>query len=145
MPVQEKVAVTGPGTLIIGESASGLDFASQVSNCIVNSSVKAGKNLNMLDGSVAQGKPVYTRKLTAVAVQNLTLKGLVGYLTANEGKFAKIQFIPNKIDGAKFEGTVRLDGPDVGGDVGEADTTKVELEFIDYTFTPATKVNGLEP
>ena len=73
------------------------------------------------------------------------MKGLVGYLTANEGKFAKIQFIPNKIDGAKFEGTVRLDGPDVGGDVGEADTTKVELEFIDYTFTPATKVNGLEP
>lgn len=146
MAIQNKIGVTGPGTLVIGETASGLDIAPQVTNCILNSSVKAGKTLNFLDGGVGQSQPVYSYKLTATVIQNLTLKGAVGYLYTHQGETAKITFVPNKIDGAKFEGTVRLDPPDVGGDAGEGDTTKLTLEFVSKpTFTPATKVNGMEP
>ena len=80
MAIQNKIGVTGPGTLVIGETASGLDIAPQVTNCILNSSVKAGKTLNFLDGGVGQSHPVYSYKLTATVIQNLTLKGAVGYL-----------------------------------------------------------------
>lgn len=146
MPVQNKIMTVGVGSLIFGESDSGLDASAEVTSIKLTPSAKSGDTLVFLNGDTGQSTTEYTYKLSADVVQNLSLKGIVGYMHKNKGQIVKVVFVPNTADGAKFEGNVRLDPPEVGGDVGKADLTKIELEFIGTpTFTPAAKVNGLAP
>ncbi|WJZ03474.1 hypothetical protein [Corynebacterium freiburgense] len=146
MPVNTKIATTGPGKIVLGQSTAGLNFSAEVSAATIAPSVKAGSEIQLLSGDVAAEATTYSYKLKLTCVQNLTVKGIVGYLWSKKGTTEKIEFIPNTTDGGKFEGTVRLDPPEVGGKVGEAGTTNIELDFIgEPTFTPATKVNGITP
>lgn len=146
MAVQKKIMTVGVGSLVFGESDSGLDCSAEVTSVKLTPSAKSGDTLVFLNGDTGQSTTEYTYKLTADVVQNLSIKGVVGYLHKNKGQIVKVTFIPNTGDGAKFVGNVRLDPPEVGGDVGKADLTKIELDFVgEPVFTPATKVNGLVP
>ena len=146
MAVNSKVMTMGPGKIVLGQSTQGLNFSAEVSEAKITPSVKAGSEITFLSGDVAAEATTYSFKLKLTVVQNLSIKGIVGYLWSKKGTTEPIEFVPNTVDGAKFEGHVRLDPPEVGGKVGEVGTTSIELDFIGSpTFTAATKVNGLAP
>lgn len=140
MGTHSKFMTVGAGTLTLGQSS--LSPEAEITSATVTTSVKDGDRLDFLSGDSSETPATYSHSVKIKAVQNLTAKGFVGYLYANKGKHEKLVYTPNTADGAKFEGTVRLDPPDAGGDVGTASQVDIELKFLDFTFTPATKVNG---
>ncbi|HAT6525547.1 TPA: hypothetical protein ACGIZG_001597 [Corynebacterium striatum] len=153
MAVNQKIMTVGAGTIkladaaIKGDSSAGLlDFSGEVSEVTIEPSVKEGDSRQMLNGDTVDSGTKYEYTLKATVEQNLTAKGIAGYSIINAGKIKYIEFVPNTLDGAKFTGQVRIDPTSIGGEAGQANTSDLELKFIDApSFTPATKVNGLAP
>lgn len=145
MTVNKKIMTVGPGSVKLGTGGV-FDFTAEVSSAEAIPSTSAGTTIPLLSGGTATEGATTSWKVKFEVVQNLTVKGVVGYLLQNQGQVQQIEFTPNTVDGAKFVGQVRLDPPRIGGAVGKASTTTVELDVIgDLAFTPATKAGGLTP
>lgn len=117
MPVQSYTL--GPGVFTIGDG--GLAVEAQLSKLKVSwsESVKAGDDLNLLDGGQLTGEESATYRATIAGsvVQDLAVGGFVAFTWANKGEEVPFTFVPNETLGRAVTGTCVPVPVEVGGDV----------------------------
>ncbi|MFS0396154.1 hypothetical protein ACL1A3_10270 [Corynebacterium striatum] len=142
MALNTKVFTLKTASVMIG----GTEWAGELSNVVVTTAVQEAETRRMVNGDEVAGESSYSHTLKGKVEQNLTIKGLAGYLMQNKGQVKPCVIKPHTTDGAIIAGNVRLDPVDIGGDANTVNTSDLELKFIgDISFTAATKINGQTP
>lgn len=124
MPAE--VYKTGPGTLVVGEVGSEVDFSAQVLSAVVSWSKEKADDRKVLSGETVAGATTYTASLSVTILQDLALAaGIVAFSWANKGEEHPFTFVPNTVADKEVTGTVVIDPVDIGGEVD----TDAESEF----------------
>lgn len=106
----------GPGTLIIGETATTLDMSCQLSAAKVEWDKDKEDDTEVLCGESIAGGTTYTAKLTGTVLLDLSPTGMVDYTWTNKGMQVPFVFVPNTAAGQQVTGDLTIDPLDVGGD-----------------------------
>lgn len=111
-----KATKLGPGTLIIGETATLLDMSCQLSAAKVEWDKDKEDDTPVLCGESIAGGVDYTAKLTGTVLLDLSDGGMVEFTWANKGTQQAFVFVPNETEAKQVSGNLIVDPLDVGGD-----------------------------
>lgn len=139
MALTPKAQKLGPGQLKIGDTGSGLDISCQCRKVEITWDIDTEDDVPVLCGGTMPGDTTYTAKLSATVFQDLEADGIVEYSWKNRGKQMKFVFIPTAGD-VKITGELTVHPLDVGGDVGQKNTSDLEWPIIGdpvYSTSPA--------
>lgn len=121
----------GPGTLVIGETGTEVDFTPQVTGCTVSWDKDKDDDVPVLSGGSLTGDTTYTATLSANLFQDLGDDGIVMFSWAHKGETVPVTFIPSTAEGKKVTGNVILDPIDVGGDEAkQRPRSDIEWSFV---------------
>ena len=119
---------TGPGKLVIGETADLTTFDSQVLSVTLEPDVSTGDSKTVLSGEVAPGDRTEEWKLTGTLLSDFGSEdSLVEYCFTKRGTVQPFKFTPATSSGKEFSGQLTIEAVAVGGDVGE--TPEPDFEF----------------
>lgn len=146
MAIRRPPVALGPGSLILGETATALDISCQVTAAKVTFDSDKEDDLPTLCGTVISGEKNYTAKLEVSAAQDLEANGLIDWTWKNAGAEVPCKFIPLTGEGAaEINGTVVVDPVEFGGDVKKRNISEFEFDFVGLpTFTPDTTADSTE-
>lgn len=121
----------GPGSLVIGETGSPLEFSCQVTEATVEWDVDAEDDVALLCGDVEGGDEVFTASLSATLYQDLGAESsIVSYTWEHKGDVVPVTFVPSTAAGQQVTGNVRLRPINVGGEARTKATSDVEWPFV---------------
>ncbi len=123
-----KATKLGPGTLIIGETATSLDMSCQLSAAKVEWDKDKEDDTPVLCGESIAGGVEYTAKLTGTVLLDLSPTGMVDFTWTNKGTQMPFVFVPNTVEGTQVSGDLIVDPLDVGGDEVKKNMT-VDFEW----------------
>lgn len=116
----------GPGTLYLGETASGKEFSTGVTKCTVEPSYSEGDTIAVLSGDRDTEAGEWEGKLTGEFYQEYTNDSLLKWTWDNDGKLTTFKFVPHKTSGLTVTGKVTVRPVNIGGDVDVENTTEFE-------------------
>lgn len=117
----------GPGTLTIGDTGSGLEFAKQTTEIAVEPSYSDGDRQVVLSGDTDQEDSAWEGTLTGTFFQDYDMAGLVAWTWEHDGETLPFTFSPNT-SGIGFEvsGEVKVRPVTIGGEVDTENTSEFE-------------------
>lgn len=122
----------GPGTLTIGATGSGLEFAKQTTEIAVEPSYSDGDRQIVLSGDTDQEDAAWEGTLTGTFFQDYDMAGLVAWTWEHDGEIMPFTFSPNT-SGVGFEvsGEVKVRPVTIGGEVDTENTSEFEWTLPD--------------
>lgn len=148
MAINSKYSKIGVGTLTLalaGASGQPTDFNSQVTKGVIKPSTKVDPAIQFLNGDSGPGNIEESYQVEVDFVQNLTNKGLAGFLWEHRGKAATLVYTPNTEDGFKFTANTVIVAPETGGEVGKTPVVSHTFECSGVTVALASKAGGQNP
>lgn len=127
----------GPGTLTVGETASGKEFGAGVTKCTIEPSYSDGEKVVVLSGDRDETDGDFEGKLTGEFFQEYTTESLMAWTWKNDGKTLPFTFIPSKDSGLTVKGEVKVRPVNIGGDVDKENTAEFE-----WALTGLPKITG---
>lgn len=107
----------GPGSLMIGEVGTAVDYAAQITGCTVSWDKDKEDDTPVLSGGLLAGDTTYTASLSGNLFQDLgAAAGLVEFSWTNKGLEFPVTFVPSTAAGKEVTGVIIMDPIDVGGD-----------------------------
>ena len=127
------VTKLGPGTLQLGDVATGFDASCQMTGAVVAWDKNKADDITVLCGDVVGGGTTYTAKISGTFLQDLAeADGLVAYTWENKGVTVPFVYTPNTAAGVAVSGEVIIDPIDVGStdDYGSTMTSDFEWDCV---------------
>ncbi|NQX26833.1 hypothetical protein HQQ81_05640 [Microbacteriaceae bacterium VKM Ac-2854] len=126
MPVKSNIL--GPGSLKLGETASPIEFAAQLTKAALTPSVDSEDDIPVLSGDILAGDDTTTWELSGTVMQDYDLESLEDWCFENRSTVVPFQFEPDSTAGRRaWSGSVKVRPLTVGGDVKKRNTS-------DFTF-----------
>lgn len=116
----------GPGTLVIGETGSGMEMAKQATAVAVEPSYGDGERQIVLSGDTDQEAGEWEGTLTATFFQDYDADGLLAWTWEHDGETMPFTFTPNTAAGFEVAGEVVVRPATIGGDVDVENTSEIE-------------------
>ena len=133
----------GPGTLVIGETGSGMEMAKQATAVAIEPSYSDGDRQIVLSGDVDQEAAEWEGTLTSTFFQDYDGEGLLAWTWQHDGETMPFTFVPNTAAGFEVSGEVVIRPATIGGDVDAENTSEVEWSLPKKpTITPVAGVAG---
>lgn len=122
----------GPGTLVVGEVGTPVDFTPQVTGATVSWDKDKDDDVPVLSGGSLTGDTTYTATLSANVFQDLADDdGIVAYSWEHKGETVPVTFIPSTAAGKQVTGDVVMDPIDIGGDEAkQRPRSDIEWAFV---------------
>lgn len=120
----------GPGSLVVGETGTPMEFSCQITAITLEFDVNADDDVPTLCGGTLTGDETETANLTGTAIQDLSGGGVVEYSWDNAGQVLPFTFIPNTELGREITGELKMRRLNVGGDVKTSPTSDFEWPCV---------------
>ncbi len=131
---EEKIRTLGPGTLMIGETASQQKFDADTTNVKLKPDVSTSDPTTFLDGHEESGEATVTWKMTGSITEDFSAGGVQAFCIKNMGKSLPFTFKPNKNAALSATGKVKIVPLAIGGDVKTQNSQDFEFEATDVAF-----------
>lgn len=128
MPV--KTQKLGPGVLRFGETASEQEFASQVTEVILEPDFDSEDPVPVLSGEEVPGDETETYTLSGEFLQEFSMTSLIVWCKSNSGTVMPFTFTPNTNAGFTVTGSVLIRSVAIGGEVKKSNTTEFEFPGV---------------
>ena len=125
-----KSQVLGPGSLKIGETATALEFAAQLTKCALEVSTDSEDDIPTLDGGTLAGEDTDKFSVTGTLLQDYELASLELYCFDNKGETLPFVFTPTNESGVQWSGNLKIRPVNVGGDVKKRNTSDFSFPVI---------------
>lgn len=106
----------GPGSLILGAPGSEQEFSFQITSALVDPSVDAEDDINVLSGGTVAGDETETFVLSGNFLQDITAEGVTTWCWENSGTTQPFVYIPNSALARQVTGEVKVRKTAVGGE-----------------------------
>lgn len=130
-PIRRPLLTLGPGTLIFspppGTNGASLDISCQVTAITIGAEGDSEDPTPVLCGGAVAGARTYTWTLSFTAFQDILADGLVDWTWKHAGAEVPFTFVPDETSAtAQVTGVAVVDPVNLGGDVGQRNTSEVE-------------------
>jgi hypothetical protein len=120
----------GPGTLTLGEIASPLEIACQITAATLEFETDAEDDVPTLCGGTLPGDETESGTLTGTLIQDLYAGGIGEYTWTNAGTVVPFTYMPNDELAAEFVGELKVRRMNIGGDVKTSPTADFEWPLV---------------
>ena len=120
----------GPGTLVIGETGSGMEMAKQATAVAIEPSYSDGDRQVVLSGDTDQEDSAWEGTLTSTFFQDYDMAGLLAWTWEHDGEVMPFTFTP-RTGGFEVSGEVKVRPATIGGDVDAENTSEIEWQLPD--------------
>lgn len=129
----------GPGSLLLGETASAVEFAVALRSCSVEPETDEGDMVPVLSGDEYSEGDEDSFTLSGAIVENFDLDSLQVWAHLNHGGEVPFVFRPDNDKALGVKGTVKVRRIGIGGDVKEVNEKDFEFPGVgNYDLTDDT-------
>jgi hypothetical protein len=129
--------VTGPGSLVIGESSTEQKFDADVTKAALTPKADGGDIDNFLDGSSEAAAQTVTWTLDCTVKDNFSKDSPQVWCFQHQGETLPFKFVPNDTAEIGFSGKVLVTPLGFGGDVKKKNDQDMSFSATDVILTDA--------
>jgi hypothetical protein len=126
-----KSHLLGPGSLKIGTTGTGREWAAQVTAQTLTPSTDYEDDVPTLDGETLEGDATETWALGGTILQDYDAESLELFCYDNRNKWMPFEFTPNTDHAVSWAGECRVNALTIGGDVKKKNTSDFEFQARD--------------
>lgn len=123
-----KIRTLGPGTLTLGATTSIKNWMADVTKVTLTPKTDTEDTQTFLDGHDEAGEQTTSWTLEGSIKEDYSTDGLQRWCLSNAGKTFPFTFVPSKLGGSQFTGSVQVAPVAIGGDVKKQND--VDFSFV---------------